>query len=122
MDYFLLTNDLLKPIGKLDNLTNGTYFCCSLPITSWDINLPSLTNGSYMFLGCAALTSFTCDLPVLLRGDSTFYNCRSLTSFTSDLPALTDREQHVQRLQARPYECAKYRRYYQRPCGTEQYG
>lgn len=76
MDYFLLTNNLTKATGRLDNLSNGNYFCYSLPITSWNINLPALTNGNSMFNGCKALTSFTSDLSALTDGTNMFGGCK----------------------------------------------
>lgn len=49
MDYLFLTENLTTPIGKLGNLTDGKHFCHNLPIISWDIPLPLLEDGSYMF-------------------------------------------------------------------------
>ena len=90
MDYFLLTYNLTKATGKLDNLTDGAYFCDSLPITSWNINLPALTNGSHMFQNCSTLMNFTSDLSTLTNGSLMFELCASLTSFTGGLPVLTN--------------------------------
>ena len=78
MDYLLLTNDLLKPTGKLYNLTDGANFCRSLPITSWNINLSSLTNGSYMFCDCVLLTKVFTDFSELRDGSYMFKNCTAL--------------------------------------------
>lgn len=74
MDYLLLTENLTTPIGKLDNMTDGKHFCHYLPITFWDIPLPLLEDGSYMFADCKFITDFTIALPNLVNGSYMF--CR----------------------------------------------
>lgn len=96
MDYLLLTNNLTKAIGKLDNLTNGSNFCFNLPIKFWNIDLPALTDGSNMFQNCTSLTNFNGVLPALKIGSTNsfsigmFTNCKGLKSWDIPLPALTN--------------------------------
>ena len=58
-------------------------------ITSWDVELPSLTSASWMFRG-SKLTEWHIDLPNLTNGNSLFYSVRSLRSFKGDLSRLQD--------------------------------
>lgn len=64
-------------------------FCgCGLP--SFTTDLPSLTNGGYMFYECSNLTSFNADLHSLVDCSFMFYKCTGLKIFSSDLSRLTD--------------------------------
>ena len=59
-------------------------------LTTFDIDLSSLTNGNNMFRGCVNLKSFTSDLSSMTDGGGMFCGCDNLTSFSSDLSSLTD--------------------------------
>lgn len=90
MDYLLLTNNLSKATGKLDNLTDGSKFCFNLPLKSWDILLPSLKNGNHMFYICPNLTDFNGgDLSLLTSSSAMFHKC-PLKSFKGNLISLED--------------------------------
>lgn len=73
----------------LPNLTDGTHMFFRTGLTSLDIDLPNLTNGTNMFNG-SRLSSWDIDLPNLTDGTNMFYTCSSLTSFSSTLPNLTN--------------------------------
>jgi hypothetical protein len=60
------------------------------PLTSFNINLSTLTLGTGMFSNCTSLPSFDSDLKSLIQGDHMFENCTYLTSFDSDLSNLID--------------------------------
>lgn len=90
MDYFLLTNNLTKATGKLDNLIDGTNFCSSMPIISWNIELPNLKNSSSMFNGCKKLKNIKASLRNITSANQTFRNCESLEYFEDELPYVTD--------------------------------
>ena len=90
MDYFLLTDNLTKATGKLDNLTNGDNYCRQRAITSWNIELQNLKKAYGMFYGCTTLTSFTRDLPVLTTASNMFRDCIALMSWDAPLPVLKD--------------------------------
>jgi hypothetical protein len=59
-------------------------------LTAFSSDLPSLTNGGFMFYRCANLKSFTSDLSSLTNGKNMFDGCNNLESFTSDLSSLTN--------------------------------
>ena len=61
-------------------------------LTSFNYDLPSLTDAYGMFASCSKLNSFSSDLPSLWNGDYMFYECSNFTSFSSDLPSLTNGE------------------------------
>ena len=70
-------------------LTKGNYmFYGCTALTTFDSDLSSLTDSSYMFVG-TALTSFSGDLSSLVNGNRMFRKT-SLTSFSEDLSNLTD--------------------------------
>ena len=76
--------------SNLPSLTDGRYmFSSCTALTSWNIELPKLTSGSYMFSDCSGLTSFTSDLSSLTNGASMFSGCSKLTSWNIELPKLT---------------------------------
>ena len=56
-------------------------------LKSFATDLPSLTNGYWMFYGCN-LTSFNADMPSLVNGERMFYTCSQLNSFSSNLGSL----------------------------------
>ena len=88
-DFLFFLDDCTRAVGRLDKLTDGSYLCYGKKITSWDIPLPELTDGSDMFNECSSLMSFTGELPALTNGYYMFYDCTSLMNFTSELPTLT---------------------------------
>lgn len=57
-------------------------------LMSWDIPLPKLISGSYMFSGCILLTSFTGDLSSLEYCEDMFMDCTNLLIFSSDLSSI----------------------------------
>jgi hypothetical protein len=59
-------------------------------LTTFTSDLPSLTDGTQMFIACENLNSFTGELSSLTNGIGMFESCTNLTSFTSDLSSLTD--------------------------------
>ena len=70
--------------------TNGSYvFYKNGKLKSWDVDLPELANGSYMF-DDGVLTSFNAALPKLTDGTNMFHHGFFLTSFNSNLPELTN--------------------------------
>ena len=83
--------------SNLPNLTNGYemfYLCKNLTTFSSDysgspVNLSSLTEGISMF-AYSELSSFSSDLPSLTNGEWMFSNCFNLTSFSADLSSLTN--------------------------------
>ena len=93
-----LTNDIVDGIWseQLDDLEqggNGSYggglfHACSNLVT-FSSELPSLTDGCYMFCGCSNLASFSSDLSSLDNAESMFDGCSKLISFSSDLSNLT---------------------------------
>lgn len=85
-------NDQSLDIADLVNLTDGTeLFQDNLNLNvDWEISLPNLTNGSYMFAYCTELKSFSGDLSNLENGEEMFGSCESLTSWTVELPNLTN--------------------------------
>ena len=75
----------------LPKLTNGfNMFSYCYKLTAFDVDLPKLTESYYMFQGCSALTSFDADLSSLSVARCMFYDCRGLVSFNSNLSKLTD--------------------------------
>lgn len=88
-DFLFLLDDLTVPVGRLDKLTDGSYFFYhNLKITSWNIPLPVLSNSYGMFTYCTSLTSFSSDLPELVNAIDMFNGCEALTDFTGILPSL----------------------------------
>ena len=67
------------------------FASCS-KLTSFNSDLPNLTNGERMFYYCGNLKSFSSDLSSLTNGNSMFYTCTALNSFSSDLSSLTNGE------------------------------
>jgi hypothetical protein len=59
-------------------------------LTSFSTPLPTATNASYAWYGCASLTSFSSELPSLTNAFLTWAYCTSLTSFSTDLPSVTN--------------------------------
>lgn len=90
-DMFKYNTDLNVDFDvDLPYLTNGTYmFQNCIMLASFSGDLPSLTNGHYMFFNCFRLASFTTDLPNLSEGTGMFDGCSKLTSFSAELPNLT---------------------------------
>lgn len=76
-------------VGGNGDYTGGMFNCCN-SLKSFNLDLPSLTNGNYMFTYCTNLTSFNSDLSSLIDGEGMFIGCENLTTFTSDLSNLTD--------------------------------
>ena len=75
--------------GGNGNWNGGMFYECS-NLTSFSSDLPSLTDGKYMFGGCSNLTSFSSELPNLKYGVNMFSNCTNLTIFSSNLSSLTN--------------------------------
>ena len=76
--------------GDLPSLTDGYsmfYICTAL--NSFTSDLSSLTNGGKMFSDCYKLTTFSSDLSNLTNGGEMFNSCTNLTTFYSDLSSLT---------------------------------
>ena len=86
------TNDIIDGVWteRLDDLENGIEMFMISNITLFSADLPSLTDGTRMFMGASDLTSFSADLSSLTNGTMMFSNCRKLTSFSSDLSSLTN--------------------------------
>ena len=59
------------------------YGCSNLE--SFNADLSSLTDGSYMFYGCSNLTSFTSDLSNLTNGKDMFYSCKLDTASVQNI-------------------------------------
>ena len=81
-------SNLISFSSDLPSLTNGDYMfmnCSSL--NSFSSDLSNLTDGYDMFSG-TNLTSFNIELPSLTDGRYMFDGCTNLTSFSSDLPSL----------------------------------
>ena len=74
----------------LPSLTDGSFMFYDTKLASFSSDLSSLTNGHCMFGKCTNLETFSSDLPSLTDGSFMFAGCSALTSFTSDLPSLTD--------------------------------
>lgn len=82
--------------------SSPTSSCISLP--SFNVNVPLLYDGAYMFCGCESLTSFESDLPSLLYGQYMFgaarvtygflqyknYSACPLKSFSVNVPILAN--------------------------------
>lgn len=73
--------------NKSEEIVNGRALFSYRPITSFDSDLSSLTNGDMMFYRCKNLTTFSSDLPNLTNGTYMFRES-SLASITSDLSSL----------------------------------
>ena len=75
--------------SDLSSLTNGTnmFYSCET-LTSFSSNMRSLKNGYGMFGCCYSLTSFDADLSSLEEGYNMFESCETLTSFESNLDSL----------------------------------
>jgi hypothetical protein len=52
-------------VNNLDNLVNGYHMFSDTALTSWDIDLPRLSEAEGMFKRCEHLTSFEGDLSSL---------------------------------------------------------
>lgn len=74
---------------ELPNLTNGSYMFDTCSISNWDIELPNLTNGNYMFCKCP-LSKWDIELPTLQTAYCMYKGCSSLSEFNVNLPKLTD--------------------------------
>jgi hypothetical protein len=63
-------------------------------LTTFNSDLSSLTDGSFMFNGCTSLGSFTSDLSSLTNGEGMFENClldaASLENIANTLPNTTN--------------------------------
>jgi len=76
--------------SDLSSLTEGSMMFSSCKnLTTFNNDLSSLTNGGFMFCDCTNLTTFNHDLSSLIDGASMF-SSTSLTSFNSDLSSLTN--------------------------------
>ena len=75
--------------GKLPVTSGIGMFSSCTNLTSFNGDLPSLTNANNMFSGCTNLTSFNGDLFSLTNGTYMFQSCKKLKSFNSDLSSLT---------------------------------
>ena len=87
---FTYCENLASFDSDLTNLENGSNTFAGAKFTSFNVDLPSLTNGNLMFSNCVNLTSFDVDLSSLTNGNLMFNCCTNLTSFTSDLSSLTN--------------------------------
>ena len=76
--------------GLFNNKTEDSWTSRGIILSEFDSDLPSLTNGNFMFFFCENLTSFSSDLPSLTDGTAMFSACHNLTSFSSDLSSLTN--------------------------------
>lgn len=72
----------------LPNITNGRKMFSGCSLTSWNVELQNLTNGFEMFVKCS-LSSWATDLPNLTDGGMMFASCSSLISFSANCSALT---------------------------------
>ena len=72
----------------LPSLVDGSCMFLNTPIEKFSSNLSSLVDGSEMFKNSKIVT-FTSDLPSLTHGWGMFKKCTSLTTFVSDLSSLT---------------------------------
>ena len=96
------TNDIVDGVWteRLDDLVDGNpnnyyasgmfYDCTAL--TTFNSDLSSLTDGSYLFGRCTNLTTFNTPMKKLLDGKYMFGYCESLSEFTSDLSSLINGE------------------------------
>ena len=87
---FYYCENLSEFSSDLPSLTDGNYMFYQCSITSFSSDLSKLTTGESMFWYCKNLTSFSSDLSSLTDGDNMFNNCDNLTTFTSDLSSLTN--------------------------------
>lgn len=88
-DYLLLGTDRSKAEGRLDTLTTwDNMFQLCKRLTTWNIPLPALTDGSYMFAN-SGLAVFSSELPALTNGSCMFYGT-GLKAWDVPLPALTN--------------------------------
>lgn len=88
-DYLFFDTNGVPVSGKLDNLTYGRYMFTRNKLSSWNILMPSLEDGCYMFENCSAMTSFSSDLSNLTVGENMFLGCK-LTNWNNPLPKLTN--------------------------------
>ena len=88
-DYFnediLSTNDGLYLNYDFKQGEPKTY-----PLTTFNSNLSSLKNGTWMFMSCYNLEGFKGDLSNLEIANNMFFQCQNLKSFDSNLPNLTE--------------------------------
>jgi hypothetical protein len=82
---------------NLCSLKNAKRMFSTTGIASFNANLPSLVDGSYMFASCTGLTSFIGDLPHMTNGSNMFNRATSFATFSADsigtpvnLSSLTD--------------------------------
>ena len=76
--------------SDLSSLTDSSYMFSGTALTSFSSDLSSLTTSYFMFKDCTKLTSFSGDLSSLTTGNKMFKDANSLTSFDSDLSSLTN--------------------------------
>lgn len=83
-----------EPLWDLEQGSDGQYdgamFYNRSQLTTFSSDLPSLTNGNWMFSYCYNLIAFTSDLSSLTNGSEMFNYCKNLTSFSSEMPSLTN--------------------------------
>lgn len=90
-------------VPSLDTLINAQNFFGEIVgmsatgagsgITTWEIDLPHVTNAHKMFIHCKNLTKFSAKLTELLNFSSMFEHCESLNEFSTDsLDTVTNAE------------------------------
>lgn len=70
--------------SSFESVLYGQYMFSQTALTSFEYNLPSLIDGSYLFSDCSSLTSFNGKLSNVRILDNSFYNNTNLTTFVTD--------------------------------------
>ena len=71
-------------VSSFESVLYGQYMFSGTSLTSFEYDLPSLIDGSYLFSGCSSLTSFNGKLSNVRILDSAFYNNTNFTTFVTD--------------------------------------
>ena len=71
-------------VSSFESVLYGQNMFSGTSLTSFEYDLPSLIDGSYLFSGCSSLTSFSGKLSNVRILDSAFYNNTNFTTFVTD--------------------------------------